>query len=405
MIAQLFEHVKNAPILSAVVALVGTFLTAYFGGLGKKAADHFSLPKKIKSSSKPDINSSLAVVLEKNARSLTSPELLAFYDQEPHYKLQIGGQSRRLPACFAFRPQEDGKVANQKIDFCFDPDLFELDAALDSLTQDAFGKVLEQRRTGSLYDGSMFRLRSIKKSLDRTVINIQRTTYFRSLRTNFMLDQKPAGHSTTLRELVMIESGKLGDFASSRLSNHIGLVVMVETSDGQLLVQNRSEEVAIRANTLSSSVSGTFEGSDFSKDVPYISMEHSLGGIIREIQGEMGSVQVDAEDIYFLGLMREYRRGGFPDFYFLWEAPYTLAAIQKLSKYAQEDFEFSNYEGYHYQSKSLELNSVAGRRDFEDRVSEIFVEVEDTANLTLKLGLSLAFEHHLRVHCCSNVGV
>ena len=405
MLPDLFEHVKNAPILSAMVALVGTFLTAYLGGLGRKAADHFSLPKKHRSSSKPVVNSSLAGVLEKNARPLTSPELLDCYNQEQHYQLQIGGQTRRLPACFALQPQEDGKVTNQKIDFSFDSDLFELDAALDSLTKDAFGKVLEQRRTGSLYDGSMFRLRSIKKSEDRTVIDIQRTTYFRSLRTNFMLDQKLAGHSKSLRDLVTIESGKLGDFASSRLSNHIGLVVMVETSDGQLLVQNRSGEVAIRANTLSSSVSGTFEGSDFSKDVPYISMEHSLGGIIREIQGEMGAVQVDADNIYFLGLLREYRRGGFPDFYFLWEAPYTLETIQNLSKYAQEDFEFINYEGYHYQSKSLEINSVAGRRDFEDRVSKIFVEVEDNANLTLKLGLSLAFEHHLRVHCGNNDGV
>jgi len=91
---------------------------------------------------------------------------------------------------------------------------------------------------------------------------------------------------------------------------------MFETSDGMLVAQRRSSFVANRPHTVSASVSGALDWSDLpqkSESGAVLALSDLVRGAFRESLEELGA---EPEALRYLGLVREYLRGGKPELYF-----------------------------------------------------------------------------------------
>ena len=164
-----------------------------------------------------------------------------------------------------------------------------------------------------------------------------------------------------------------------------------------IVVQERSSKVQIRAGTFSASVSGTFEKNDLLTGPNSVDLESALAGVMREMHGELGGqYSYDPANFYFMGLMKEFRRGGFPDLYFYYQSPRTFDEVNKNAEQAEEIFEVDNILGIYVGSQSLIDNFEQEKEQFDLRVNRLLHNIEGRANLTLSLGVGLFYEMTVR---------
>lgn len=102
------------------------------------------------------------------------------------------------------------------------------------------------------------------------------------------------------------------------------------------------------------------------------------------------------KDFYFMGLMREFRRGGKPEFYFYFQSNYTLDEIRASAKHAEEVFEIDDIVGFYVGGQAVIRNYDGEKQDFDLRVNRLLHDIEGRANLTLSLGIGLYYEMILR---------
>lgn len=196
-----------------------------------------------------------------------------------------------------------------------------------------------------------------------------------SLATNFAMDFKPKDIKKTLREHLSEQSGQLCRINKSPLVNHIGVICMVESADGFIIVQKRSSGIANRPNTFSSSVSGALDWKDFSSG-----KEAHLEGAVREGVEELGII---LHDIEFLGLVREFLRGGKPEMYFYTKSKYSFEEIKNNWTKAKDRQESDRLSGYHLDTAN------SSNFTFQKNICDIIENVGNKANLTLVAGLLL----------------
>jgi hypothetical protein len=325
--------------------------------------------------------------------------LTSLYGDENYpFQVTIGENEWKFPACRELAPSGSGAVDEQMIFFRYVHEWFVLDKELDAITQPRLEEILKGDSEKRLFNGDPFRIRKISHAGEFTEIEVGRCKYFDSLRTNFSLDHPVRGRNKTLREILHPKGERFRPLGEDRLPNHIGLVVIVETLDGQILIQKRSAKVSNRPDTLSASVSGTFEKADLGfGSSERISFERAMFGVIRELHGELGGVfDLDPSGFFFLGLMREFERGGFPDFYFYFQSPHSLRRICSEAREAEESFEIDGLLGYFVGGRLLLEGADHDRDQFDERIVGLLRELEAKGNLTIKLGIGLYYEMILR---------
>jgi hypothetical protein len=319
---------------------------------------------------------------------LNAKELLEFYSDENHISLIVNGKLHIIPACYAITPTGDGSILEQKIMMKIDKEELKLSNIIDSYTKPV---IQEIRKNSDLFDGKVVRLSSIEKQDGVLVVTVQQASYFYSVSTNFSMGHVPKNRNQSLRQLVHGENKKLPSFKGNPLVNIIGVVHMVESSDGIMIVQKRGQKVANRINTLSSSVSGTFEWVDV------LSGEDSLvysvfQCAIRETLDELGFITQG--DAFFLGAIRDYERGGMPDFYYYSKSDRSFSQIQDSQKDANESWESDATTGFEFFSDRVDSKEQS-RTLFQQRVDNFLSNNDCNANLTLYAGLLLATKNIL----------
>ncbi|WP_425080016.1 hypothetical protein [Ruegeria denitrificans] len=390
--------VKAHRLWSVVAALGIAGISIFLKTLVSRAADDFYEARKLGRQERRHQNRNGAKgqrpANENKTTELSSSELLKFYSEERPIVISISDKEWSFPASIEIMPEGDGRVGHQNLEFSYRDHLFELDPPLESATQPYYRKLLEQKDQLGLFNGQPFRLASLETNGRKTRIQVERCWYFDSLRTNFSMDQVLPDHGISLREYIHGKTRKFESFSSSRLPNHMGLVVIIETLDGQLLTQKRSRRVAVRGGTLSSSVSGTFEKSDLEYPGKDISLEDALRAVYREMHAEMGGRFGGREqELVFLGLVREFRRGGFPDFYFYWRSDRALEQLKLDAQDAEERGEIDEFVGLPFNTDAFLHDKEKERSAFEKRVNNILSSTEPKANLTLRLGVALTYQH------------
>ena len=391
------------PIVSGMLAFligcVGVYAKTVVQTIAKKQTEKFLSPVVIEEEVFDEpLGPLLANRTEEVLNDLTSDDLIKIYGKKnTPFNIQIGPTDWSFASSRSLEPIGSGSISEQRITIKYSEEWFELDDELNWLTRDRL-RALEAATKGQhLFNGDPFRIISIGEEKGVREIEVGRCKYFDSLRTSFSLDFVLPREGKTLREILHVSEGTYGKLGSDRLPNHMGLVVIVETVDGLIVGQERSSKVQIRPGTLSASVSGTFEKNDLTTGLNSVELVDALGGIVREMHGELGGQYFyDPVDFYFLGLMREFRRGGFPDMYFYYRSPYTFDEIMKNSEQAEEVFEVDNIVGFYVGSQQVIENFEGEKENFDLRVNQVLHDIEGQANLTLSLGIGLFYEMTVR---------
>ena len=256
--------------------------------------------------------------------SLTGTELQSFYAHEELIDVCLGDQSILLPATMACKPKHDGDLDRQCITLLYSERHFIVPESIYPHIKPVKEKI---KKYNKFFNGHVVRFSHLKRDYGNNLILLCPAYYFDSLCTNFAMDHRPKGRGQSLREFLHGKQHKLESFDESQLVNHIGLVCMVESADGMLVFQNRSSEVANRRRTISSSVSGALNKLDVPMALPgkVLTLKDITSGLFRETLGELN---VEVNSVRFLGVIREFLRGGKPEFYFFAMSNSSLDGIK-----------------------------------------------------------------------------
>jgi hypothetical protein len=171
-----------------------------------------------------------------------------------------------------------------------------------------YKKWAQERRGRMLFDGENARLVSVSEQ----ALSFQGCWYFDYISTNLALDfPLPAG---TLREQLHSQ-GQLEPLEQSTLANSCGVNGLVFSSDGQMILQRRLENVLVRPSELCSGFSGTIDKDDIVKAQLKGGSLESLDAP-REMVEELGVPARSILNQRFLGITRELIRGGAPEFFY-----------------------------------------------------------------------------------------
>lgn len=319
--------------------------------------------------------------------------MCAFYRNEKHITVSLDSHQYVIPGTLAIEPIDHGVLDRQLIDFEVDCNKYELPESIAPYS----GPILtEARNDNRLFDGNVVRFSSLTRvNSNAYKVKLQLASYYDAIATNFAMDHRPKGRSQSLRQFVHEQENSLGDFSSSLLVNHIGVVCMLETADGMLVAQQRSNKVANRSNTISSSASGTLNWSDIAgRDSGSTKLTDIALGCLREIYCELG---IAPKDVRFLGVLRDYERGGMPDFYFYAKMSCSLARIIERQKQAEEKYESRKITGFELHSSILNNRLEQSRIAFQKRVRTILDKTSKTANLTFYAGILLTAQFLLEL--------
>ncbi len=332
----------------------------------------------------PWITAKLAGAYAERYLLLTSPQLCDFYYAETPLSYTFGRSQYRLPMSLLIAPTTDGPATEEKIRIKTTTIPFTVPQRISIYTT----PLLEYLRTGKdsrLFDGQVVSLRSVSKNeVGEWELMVATGSYFEGLATNFAMDHRPRNLTQSLRMFISGENGQLGNIAKIPLVNHMGVICMIESQDGMLVVQERSANVANRPNTLSSSVSGALDWSDVCSQSEW-AIEGLSMGILRESFEELG---VKPENVWFLGLVREYLRGGKPEVYFYAKSDCTFYEIEAKRKTAKDRKESKKLIPCELHTNLLDP-STSSKLKFYDRVVRILEDVGKRAILTLVAGVCL----------------
>ncbi len=249
---------------------------------------------------------------------LSGPELLAFYSNEKLLEDEIGFSGMdRIPQVQVLEDYDFTKVGYEDVRIILDEEsaVYEYPSTLKTKAK-ALESFRKENKGGKvLYNSSTTRLNKVKIVEDGLEIFISKATYFEYLGTNYSMDLKLKGWSKSLRESFH-KAGALRPLSESLFANHIGIGVLVFTSDNFLILQLRDvKNVSIYGGEVAPSVSGASEFKDFS----LTRQSYLINFIKREAEEELG-IDVycfEKDSIRLLGIVRELNRGGKPEMFFM----------------------------------------------------------------------------------------
>ena len=313
--------------------------------------------------------------------SLNAEQLLSFYRNESPLDVSLAGRRYVLPMSVVL---ESTVSAGTDILCETEPGSFTVPERLIAYTQPV-KDVLEKDRKS--FDGRVTRLYAHHENK----LILQEASYFEGVSTNFAVDHRPKGRTESLREMLHANTSSFGGFESNPLVNHIGVVCMVETIDGMLIVQKRSRNVTNRGGTLSSSVSGVVDWTDIRSQQSPFSINTLAESIYREANKELG---VAPNQIVFLGLLREFLRGGKPEVYYFARTEEPFGTLRTKWLQAEHREESTDITGYEFHSDRIDSGELS-RDSLKARVRHIMEEIGQDANLTLTAGIALTTKHVL----------
>lgn len=322
---------------------------------------------------------------------LSAQDLLTFYTNERPISATLAGHVFVLPASLVSAPTNAGELDSQRLSFTLLSQPFRAESSLDSYVEPVRESAARDKR---LFDGKVVRLAALTSSEVGMAFSLCPASYFDALATNFAMDHRPEGRTETLRELLHGPSKSLGRFADSKLVNHIGVACMLETVDGMVVGQCRSAKVANRPKSLSASASGAVKFTDVRSPVgaPEFHFRKLANAVSRETFEELG---VELKQLHFLGLVREFLRGGKPELYFYARSEQSMRQLIAKHRQVEGRTETKSLMGFEFHSNRVEADD-SSRYSFQERVQRILEQCGHDANLTFVAGILLASGHVLR---------
>jgi len=263
--------------------------------------------------------------------SLSSTDLISFYQKEEALSETLGEEVYQLPITLVIPPSVDGPITKEKIQYKLFRNHYEMRKEIAPYTAPVIANLNKQKK---YFDGSVVSLRDMEIQDNSILLKFAPASYFQGLATNYSMDHRPRNCSTTLRERVHGTSRNLCNFKDSYLANHIGVGCMLETIDGYIVASRRSKRVSIWPKSLAISINAVLKYDDIYKNIEGSETEQGdLGDLakcaFREGLEELG---IRPQNLLFLGLVRDFLRGGKPDFYFYGRSNLTFNEMKKSPK-------------------------------------------------------------------------
>lgn len=330
----------------------------------------------------PNIGKFWARTFAEKYEQLKAHELVDKYRAEMPLHAPIGGEIHVYAATLVLAPVGDGEIDSQPIAFRCLESPFKLTEEFCSSRERLLKDARSDRR---LWDHPIVRLAGFNRQGSDVQVDLQEARYFESLVTNFSMDYRPDGDGDSLRERLQTDGYTLPSFDNELLANGIGVVCLLETSDGMLVVQERSANVSIRPNSLSASASGVVQPVDIFRQGGTTLQNFALAAE-REAVEELGA---RPEKMRFLGLVREFGRGGKPEFYFFGRL--GQAAGELREKFKDANVTSSEVRRLKFHECAAWENLGSRDESVELRVRKILEDgqIVKNGNLGLHVGLVL----------------
>lgn len=184
--------------------------------------------------------------------------------------------------------------------------------------------------TSHLYNQLNVKVTDWKDEGDRLVINTGRTTYFKSMVTNRVMDFRMK-NEMTVRDIL-----QYGPFVpslrESELSNHLGFNGFVITSDNMLPLVKRNSDMSIGKGTYGPSVGASLKTMYCLNENKEFTVEGLIDGIRKEIHDEMKIDLADLEGFTEDNIIAAYRdivEGNKPQLLFCLNLDKTREEVQK----------------------------------------------------------------------------
>lgn len=266
----------------------------------------------------------------------------------------------------------------------------ELQAATEQILRLQRRSIKLRRRT--LWNETLLRLADVCRAGNQVKLFVQGVTYEDNLRTNLSMDAPPRHHSPTLRQRYHA-GGELEALKDSHFANPFGINFLLFSSDGQLLIQERSRKVVVRPGEFAPSSSGDFTLTDVPSTEPISFAEVPK---LRETFEELGLRIEDVEDINFLGITRELQRGGKPEMFC--SASTTLSEGQLRQRWSQAKDKFETRRLHFYDFGPLarqQLDSEEIRHSFLSKVDILMDRYPAEKAITLWTNLAFWSKYRL----------
>ncbi|MEI6222889.1 MAG: hypothetical protein WCP97_09080 [bacterium] len=206
----------------------------------------------------------------------------------------------------------------KKLEVDFEEKLFELDAFFKM----QFFEIMKAHRKALVFNSYAVRLKHYDDLKSKVVLRCEKSTYFNHLVTNLALDFGFHRSGFSIREI--FEPGpKLTPFEQSKLSNNLGLNMLIKSSDGYFLFQRKRQDVSISKGKITMSVGGAVLYEDCIRDGKF-SFYHAVD---HECEEEL--FHRPAKQPVFLGFGREVDWGGKPQFYFYTQMKQSFAVLHE----------------------------------------------------------------------------
>ncbi len=310
-----------------------------------------------------------------------------FYHEE--FDVALGfpwkGTYYKLPQVLIYdnitRPLPLSKIYVQPLESLFVPprDVRELtEPFFKALWNSSFEEEINVRLTDIIHEG------------DGINLVVQPVGYRYFVHTNLVLDARKSKSAPSLREHIHVNG--LEPISKSPLANNLGINILLFTSEGDMIIQKRSQKVAFRRGELCPAGSGTVS----SKDVPRQTTLADMP-LLREAQEEIGIQPGDVikNEILFLGISRELIRGGEPELFFA--APTRLTKKELLNKRtnagdaweSDEDLVFWSFGEFAKEP----LDSENKVKKLLSLVDECMATYQSTASIPLLTVIALWIKH------------
>jgi hypothetical protein len=222
-----------------------------------------------------------------------------------------------------------------RVTLAWDEERFRLSEAVAEVTAGGFDHLVGTLPPGRLFDGPVVRLAGLSRQGGGWTLRLQGAGYFDYVRSNLMMDwQGPSGR---LRDLVH-HAGRLPAPEASPLADALGISVLLVTADGGLIVQRRAPTVMVWPGALGPSAAGMAGPEDFDGAATLADLCP-----LREAVEELGlpAETMGGIEPRFLGLTREFVRGGAPELFYAAHLPLSEAELRAASARAEDGDEYT----------------------------------------------------------------
>lgn len=218
---------------------------------------------------------------------------------------------------------------------------------VDSLNQytppkiivDKESEILASFGNSVIFDNNCIRLKKIEVVGNKLLLYTERTRYFFTLMTNrrmdFIIDNQQS-----IRDIFEPDKA-LSSLADSKMSNHIGFSVLVETLDKCLVFVKRNGRVSTKKNVIDCGVSGSLKSKYALTENGILTVKGFFDAISKEIVDELhlptiSKVRITEKNM--LALYRDVLEGGKPNFIFFCSIGYTSTELHSfVCEYHDDD--------------------------------------------------------------------